>query len=525
MTTMNMTRSQPFIPAHWRSPLLAFVLLQAVILAAYWHSAWGMAMIWARSETYAHGFVVPLLSLWLVWRQRAVLAPMVPRPGAFAWLLMAGAAALWLAGDLVAVNAATQLALVMLVVLAVPAVLGWQVARALAFPLGFLFFAVPIGDFLLPRMMEWTADFTVMALRASGIPVYREGLQFVIPSGTWSVVEACSGIRYLIASVTAGCLFAYLSYNSMRKRVVFIGVAILVPLVANWVRAYLIVLLGHISGNTIATGVDHLIYGWLFFGLVIGVMFLIGSRWVDPQLPAPKAAATAQMGAANQGLWLGLALALLMVVAPYGVHAMISLGTQTAPVQLVKPQIATPWRALAQAPSSWRPAFQNASAELDMGVTNAQSEPVGLHISYYRQQDYERKLVSSENVLVLSMDPEWARVSSGTAQAQLQGQPLQVDSAVIRHNLRGVAGDGQRLLAWRFYWVRGAFTASDYAGKLQGALGRITGWGDDGANIVIYAPLSDAQDAQSEAAARLQSYLNSQGDALVAALEQTRGRD
>jgi hypothetical protein len=90
-------------------------MLLAVILVAYRHSAWGMAMIWTRSDTYAHGFVVPIISLWLVWRQRAVLAPMVPRPGRLAWLLMAGAAALWLAGDLVAVNAATQLALTTLI--------------------------------------------------------------------------------------------------------------------------------------------------------------------------------------------------------------------------------------------------------------------------------------------------------------------------------------------------------------------------------------------------------------------------
>lgn len=527
MTTLNMTRSQPFMPMYWRRPLAALVLLQVVILATYWHSAWGMAMIWARSETYAHGFVVPLISLWLVWRQRAVLAPMVPGAGRWAWLFMAAAAALWLAGDLVAVNAATQLALVMLIVLAVPAVLGWQVARALAFPLGFLFFAVPIGDFLLPRMMEWTADFTIMALRASGIPVYREGLQFVIPSGTWSVVEACSGIRYLIASVTAGCLFAYLSYNSLRKRALFIGVAIVVPLVANWVRAYLIVLLGHVSGNTLATGVDHLIYGWLFFGLVIGVMFLIGSRWIDPQLPAPKAAAPAQasIGVVRQAPWFGLVLAIMMVLAPYGVLAMIGLGTQTTPVQLVRPQATAPWRALGQPPSTWVPAFQNASAVLDMGLTNEQNQPVGLHVSYYRQQDYQRKLVSSENVLVRSNDPEWARVNTGAAQVQIQGQLLPVDSSVIRNGLRGVAGGGERLLAWRFYWVHGVFTASDFAGKLQGAWGRISGWGDDGANIVIYTPLSDAQDAQAEAAARLQSYLSSQGDALVAALRQTRGRD
>jgi Transmembrane exosortase (Exosortase_EpsH). len=47
----------------------------------------------------------------------------------------------------------------------------------------------------------------------------------------------------------------------------------------------MIVMLGHYSGNTIATGVDHLVYGWLFFGIVIGVMFLIGARWVDPLPP------------------------------------------------------------------------------------------------------------------------------------------------------------------------------------------------------------------------------------------------
>jgi exosortase len=73
-----------------------------------------------------------------------------------------------------------------MVVFAVPAVLGTQAARVLAFPLMFLFFCVPVGEFLIEPMMEATADFTVAALRLSGIPVYREGLQFVIPSGNWS---------------------------------------------------------------------------------------------------------------------------------------------------------------------------------------------------------------------------------------------------------------------------------------------------------------------------------------------------
>jgi exosortase len=112
--------------------------------------------------------------------------------------------------------------------------------------------------------MQWTADATVFGLRLSGIPVYHEGQHLVIPSGSWAVVEACSGVRYLIASLTVGTLFAYLTYQSLKRRLIFVALSIIVPVIANWARAYMIVMLGHLSGNKLAVGVDHLIYGWVF---------------------------------------------------------------------------------------------------------------------------------------------------------------------------------------------------------------------------------------------------------------------
>jgi EpsI family protein len=220
-----------------------------------------------------------------------------------------------------------------------------------------------------------------------------------------------------------------------------------------------------------------------------------------------------------------LAIVFAVVLAPHGALAVMDLGAQTRSVHLVEPMVAAPWRSTVQPPSTWRPAFEHASDTLDVGLIDDQSQPLGLHVSYYRQQNYQRKLVSSESVLVKSQDPVWARVDGSSVNARLQGQPLRVESAVLRQHVPGTGADAQRLLAWRFYWVHGAFTASDYAGKIQGALGRISGWGDDGANIVIYTPLSDATDAEIAASARLQSYLDTQGDALVAVLEQTRGHD
>ena len=113
------------------------------------------------------------------------------------------------------------------------------------------------------------------------MPVYREANHFVIPSGAWSVVEACSGIRYIIASVMIGTIYAALAYRSTRRRALFMAAAILTPIVANWLRAYMIVMLGHLSNNQIAVGVDHLIYGWVFFGLVMLLLFWVGSFWQE----------------------------------------------------------------------------------------------------------------------------------------------------------------------------------------------------------------------------------------------------
>ena len=136
---------------------------------------------------------------------------------------------MWLLGELGTVNALSQFSFVAMLVLAVPAVIGTRAARRIAFPLAFLFFAVPAGEFVMPQLMEWTADITVTALRLTGIPVFREGQNFVIPTGSWSVVEACSGVRYLIASLVIGTLYAYLTYRSTSRRLVFVGFSIRVP--------------------------------------------------------------------------------------------------------------------------------------------------------------------------------------------------------------------------------------------------------------------------------------------------------
>ena len=281
-------RSTPDEAIEWRHARLAMLAYLTLVMYVYRDTALSMVEIWSRSDTFTHCFLIVPISLWLIWRRRQSLARMRPQVDPSALFVLALAGSAWLVGELGSINALTQFSLVALIVLGVPVILGYRIAIAIAYPLAFLFFAVPFGEFVMPQMMEWTADVTVLALRASGIPVFREGLQFVIPTGNWSVVEACSGVRYLIASFTVGTLFAYLNYRSTTRRLVFTAISILVPVVANWMRAYFIVMLGHLSSNRLAVGVDHLIYGWVFFGVVIMIMFAIGARWSEDPAEEPN---------------------------------------------------------------------------------------------------------------------------------------------------------------------------------------------------------------------------------------------
>lgn len=269
------------MPAYWLRHLASLALL--IIWLFYWYrdTIFSLIEIWSRSATFAHGYLIFPIALWLIWRNRRLTLSRHPVVSMNFLLTLAACGLTWIIGKTLNANVLVQFSFIGLLISVIVAVLGFDVTKTLIFPLGFLFFSVPFGEFLIPLLMEATADFTVMALRLSGIPVHRDGLQFIIPSGSWSVVEACSGLRYLVASLTVGTLFAHLNFKSRHRRIFFICLSILVPISANWLRAYFIVLLGHLSDNKIATGVDHLIYGWIFFGLVMMIMFIIGIKWAD----------------------------------------------------------------------------------------------------------------------------------------------------------------------------------------------------------------------------------------------------
>ena len=243
----------------WRLHLGLLIVLVILIAAAYWSTLTGIVSIWIRSETFAHGFVIFPIVAWLIYRIRDELAGFEPRIGWLGLPMLLGIGCVWALGRTADALVVQQFAFVGFIVASAWLLLGRELVWQMAFPLGFMFLAVPAGEFLIPHMMHFTAMFTVKAIQLTGIPVYWEGTHITLPTGTWSVIAACSGIRYLMATVTVALLFGYLTYRSYWRRAAFLLFAIVVAVVGNGLRAYGIVMLGYLSDMRIAVGFDHII--------------------------------------------------------------------------------------------------------------------------------------------------------------------------------------------------------------------------------------------------------------------------
>jgi len=486
-----------------------------IIAGLFWPTLSTMIQLWNSSETFTHGYLVFPISAWLIWRKRDELAQVQPCPDLRGLILLVGAGAGWLLADAGSVNVVAQYAFIATLIAAVWALLGWDFVRAAFFPLMFLLFAVPVGEFLIQPLMEFTADFTVAMLQLTGIPVYREGTFFSVPSGDWSVVEACSGLRYLIASVTLGSLYAYLTYRSWSRRIIFFAMSILVPILANGLRAYMIVMIGHLSGMKYAVGVDHLIYGWVFFGFVMLLLFWIGSFWREDDRPVPVVAqpdATPAAVSASRPM-LPAALLVLSVAAVWPAYS-YWLGQRALPdMPVLQVEVGGGWQPR-DVFTDWVPHWIGADRQLRQSYTRDGSD-IMLELNYYATQRQEAELISSQNFMIPQIDPIWSNVGEGIATVDIAGEERKVRQA----RMRGRAG--QRLLVWQWNLVNQQPIVSDHKAKLLLALDRVSLERDDGLSVLIATPYEDT-DIQT-AAATLARFAADMEPAIARTLDQVDG--
>lgn len=288
-------------------------LATLLLLVVFGDEARAAYQTWMDSTAYGHCFFVMPIAAFLAWERRHVAAAIPVRPLPWLALLALPAGLVWFGAERLGIIEGQQLVAMSLLQLLALCVLGWRLYWAMAVPLLYLFFLVPFGAFVTPQLQDFTAEFIRIGLNVLHIPVFTDGYVIEIPEGVFFVAEACAGLRFLIASIAFGVLYACMIYRSPGRRLLFIGVSILIPIIANGFRGLGTVVLGHVLGSAQAAVVDHVLYGWIFFSIVILLLIMAGLPFRqdvgDP--PVPQAQPGGNAGLRRSGLAVALATCLI----------------------------------------------------------------------------------------------------------------------------------------------------------------------------------------------------------------------
>jgi exosortase A len=265
------------MPGAWRQTLMALgCAVAALVLLAM--REWGeMLHQWWNIDTYNHLLLLPPIMGWLVLLKAEELTKINPRAFWPGLALVIAALALWSAGRASGINLIAHAGAVGMVQGAIVAIIGLRAALLLALPLGMGVFLVPFGDEIIPPLQLVTADIAIALTRWSGVPASIHGIHIETPAGLFIVAEACSGVKFLIAMVTLGVLVCFTRFASWRRRALFMAVCIIVPILANGVRAWATIYVAQFIGAERATGFDHIVYGWVFFAIIVAA--LLGAGW------------------------------------------------------------------------------------------------------------------------------------------------------------------------------------------------------------------------------------------------------
>ena len=382
---------------------ITLVLLIGAMLALYWPAVQSLWVIWldVGATTYTHGLLVAALSLWLLWRSgsRTTAAVPVPRiPGGLG--LWVGVLCLLVLGWQLAFRAGIQLGYLVLlpplIWCAVRVSLGATAAWRAAFPLGFLYFAIPVWDYLGPPLHFGTIHAVRLMLRAVGIPAYFSGDTVHIPSGVFAIEGGCNGLHFFIVALAVAALLGEIRGDSSRLRVRWLAAALALALLTNWIRVFTIIVLGHVTDmQHYIVRVSHYWYGWGLFLIAIFVLFLYQRRFperVQAGVPLDPGA-SAGMRLASASVVAALAIAALPVMLNSVIDARsaaIPRLTRPLPVE------SAGWRYEPADEHSWQPVQVGVDLEQRWRFASDGQE-VDLYVAWYREQKARKKLGGYSN--------------------------------------------------------------------------------------------------------------------------------
>ena len=388
--------------------VLALIALAAI---AMWPSTSALLGLWTDTRTlaYVHGPLIVAMSLWVLYEDRHGISAPISRPSRPAAIALVACSVLWLLCVRAGVQAGHLVLFVPIVWLTVFAAFGLGVARVVAFPIGFLYFSMPIWNVLTESLQTLTAVAVRAMAAIIGLPAYVEGHVIHIPEGTFVIETACSGLHLLVTGLAVAAYQGQLWRAPLWTRVRLLALMGVLGLVCNWLRVFTVVVAGHLTNmQHYLVRVDHYFLGWMLFAGVLALFIWITHYW--PALPerAPEPSPSARPASA---VACAVAAGALLVV-PLGARALqiFRPAADLAPVSL--PQGVSGWSGPhAPANIAWQPEFPGATQQLQGEYANDSGARATVYFVSYDDQHQGAELVREGNSLIGKDGPD---VDDGT---------------------------------------------------------------------------------------------------------------
>ncbi len=455
----------------WIKTAILWCVMLTVALVSFWQTITTVVGIWWNEAYYNHCLLIIPIIIYILYERREIFDRMAPTPTAWGLPLIGAGAFAWLLGDMADANVVRQFGLVVILQGTILTAIGVRAVHGLLFPFLYLYFLIPFGNFLIPTLQDITTFFVVSALNALDIPVYVEGVFLTVPNGKFHVAEACAGLRFLVATVALGLLMANIAYKTIGRQIIVVLLALLVPVLANGARATGIVLIGYYSEMKYAVGVDHLVYGWFFFALVLLLFISIAMTFTNRKVTDGYIDFTREYwgrdledaSVRRWGILLAFSVFLIAAAPLYSLSIENRVSQQSQESQL---NLDLAVFAGSAEKSDWHPRFVDVDEEQLKTYSHGKDQIFDLYAARYAYQYDDKEMIRFGNTM--AAPKVWSRTASGSRLVTVGGQQYKMIEEIIHSNL------GNRMV-WYVYYVDGRFTNNPYLAKLYDARAKMLG--------------------------------------------------
>lgn len=232
-----------------------------------------------RQPEFSHGYVVFLISAWVLWQRHRLIWSIRGAGAASGWLLVAFGTAVAFFAKAANIDSAPYLGLIPLLIGLAAVGLGWPAARLTIVPVGFLVFGFPLPTYTYVEVSTTlqliSSQLGAGILDGFGVPVFLEGNIIDLGVFELQVAEACSGLRYLLPLMSFGALCAFMYRGPWWAKALVVAATVPLAIVLNSARIAMTGLFVHFGSQSLAEGFTHLFEGWVIFLLALAILFVL----------------------------------------------------------------------------------------------------------------------------------------------------------------------------------------------------------------------------------------------------------